>query len=263
MYQLKWNKAIVYDEHHPNDCVLEICEPITDKKVPLLIYFHGGGLCAGSYSLCPSLETLVQQHGIAVASVEYRKYPLAVYPDFIVDSANAIAWLDNIWKMKEKYSSIFVGGSSAGGYLSMMLCFAKQYLNEAGVSHDKISGWIFDAGQPTSHFQVLIERGMDGRSVRIDEDAPLWHITESFANQQTVPILIIAADHDMVNRLEQNVVLKTALEHFDYPSEKIEMRVMEGYKHCQYINAMDADGRYVYAELLADFICRRNCFNKE
>ena len=258
MYQLKWNKAIVYDEHYPNDCQLEICEPVTEEKVPLLIYCHGGGLCTGSYTIGPSLQALVQQHGIAVASVEYRKYPVAAYPDFIVDSANAIAWMDCVWKMTEKYSSIFVGGSSAGGYLSMMLCFAKQYLNTAGFSHDKIDGWIFDAGQPTSHFQVLKERGMDGRCVRVDEDAPLWHITESFADKHTVPLLILAADNDMVNRLEQNIVLKTALEHFDYPAGKIEMRVMEGYKHCQYINATNADGRYVYADLLADFIHRWN-----
>jgi len=256
MYQLKWNKSIVYDKRHPNDCVLEICEPVTEEKVPLLIYFHGGGLCTGTYLLCPSLEEVVQHHGIAVASVEYRKYPSAAYPDFIVDSANAIAWLDRVWAMKNKYSHIFVGGSSAGGYLSMMLCFAKHYLNTAEFSRDKIDGWVFDAGQPTSHFQVLKERGMDGRCVRIDEDAPLWHITESFADKQTVPILIIAADNDMVNRLEQNMVLKTALEHFDYPAEKIEMRVMKGYKHCQYINATDPDGHYVYAQLLADFIHR-------
>lgn len=65
-----------------------------------------------------------------------------------------------------------MGGSSAGGYLSMMLCFDKKYYEAVGVSPSDISGCVHDAGQPTVHFKVLKERGIDSRRIIIDESAP-------------------------------------------------------------------------------------------
>lgn len=254
MFDLKWQKQVVYDPAHPEICVLDLCEPVTEKKVPLFVFFHGGGLEVGTQEIYPALQNLAQKHGIAVASPAYRMYPDARFPDFVEDAAKAIAFLEKEWHISEKYSKIVVGGSSAGGYLSLMLCFAKHFLQSEGVDEKIIHGWIFNAGQPTSHFRVLKERGFDGRCIRVDEDAPLYYITESFKGKHTVPVLIMAADHDMVNRLEQNVMLKTALLHFDYPEEQVALRVMENYRHCQYDSAQSEDGTYVFAEIIAEFV---------
>lgn len=49
----------------------------------------------------------------------------------------------------------FHGGSSAGGYISQMLCFDKTWLSKHGIKATDISGFIHDAGQPTCHFNVL------------------------------------------------------------------------------------------------------------
>ena len=54
--------------------------------------------------------------------------------------------------------NLYVGGSSAGAYIAMMLCFDPAYLKPYGVSN--IQGYLFDAGQPTVHFRVLKERGL-------------------------------------------------------------------------------------------------------
>jgi len=244
-----------YDAAHPQ-CVVDFGEPAGAQKTPLLIWFHGGGLEAGDQKLGPELQNLVTEHGIAVASVGYRMYPQARFPEFIEDCARAIAWLVKEEHVCERFGKVFIGGSSAGGYLSMMLYFAENFLRDAGVDPAMIDGCIFNAGQPMSHYRVLKERGIDSRCVRVDDAAPLWYISESFADKRTVPLLILAADQDMVNRLEQNVVLKTALTHFDYPEEKIEFRVMEGFRHCGYDGAQDAQGRYIFADIMADFIRR-------
>ena len=244
-----------YDAAHPQ-CLVDLGEPAEGRQPPLLIWFHGGGLENGDQKLGPELQDLVAEHGIAVASVGYRMYPQARFPEFIEDCARAIAWLVQEEKICERFEKVFIGGSSAGGYLSMMLYFAQHFLRDAGVDPAIIDGCIFNAGQPMSHYRVLTERGIDSRCVRVDDAAPLWYISESFAGKRTVPLLIVAADHDMVNRLEQNVVLKTALTHFDYPPEKVEFRVMEGYQHCAYDGARDAQGRYIFADIMADFIRR-------
>ena len=58
----------------------------------------------------------------------------------------------------------------------MMLCFDKRYLQSVGLSNDDIAGYWHDAGQPTSHFNVLKYSGKDSRRVIVDETAPLYFI---------------------------------------------------------------------------------------
>ena len=256
MHELSWKKNVSYDDRYAA-CVLDVCEPADVKKAPLFIFFHGGGLEVGTQEITPALRSVAEDYGIAVISVAYRMYPEAKFPDYLVDAANAIGWLCREWKIHEKYAKIVVGGSSAGGYISQMLCFAGHFLRNAGVDASVINGWFLDAGQPTTHFKVLAERGLDSRLVRIDDAAPLWYVNESFRDKPAVPLLILSADHDMVNRLEQNMVLATALKHLDYPEDKVELRVMEGYRHCQYDATVDPDGGYTFAKLISDFVLNR------
>ena len=124
-------------------------------------------------------------------------YPDAEYPDFIVDAAAAVAWVKNNISGYGQCDGIYVGGSSAGGYLSMMLCFDPSYLGAHGILPTDISGYVHDAGQPTAHFNVLKARGLDPRRVIIDETAPLYYVglAKSYS-----PMLVIVSDNDMTNR---------------------------------------------------------------
>ena len=58
----------------------------------------------------------------------------------------------------------------------MMLCFDDKYLSACGVPADIIKGYVHDAGQPSTHFNVQRERGLDPRRVIIDEATPIYHI---------------------------------------------------------------------------------------
>ena len=74
------------------------------------------------------------------------------------------------------FYKILVGGSSAGGYISMMLCFDNKYLKKHGINPSDITGYIHDSGQPTSHFTVLNHSGTDPRRVIVEERAPLYFV---------------------------------------------------------------------------------------
>lgn len=124
------------------------------------IYFHGGALEAGRKEDI-SNEFKDITNNIALVSVEYRKYPKAKFPEFINDAAKAISFIVKYNEDKKLFSNYFVGGSSAGAYLAMMTYFDKRYLKEYGIEPSFISGWFFDAGQPTTHFNVLREKGLD------------------------------------------------------------------------------------------------------
>jgi hypothetical protein len=188
-------------------------------------------------------------HGVAVVSANYRMYPSAKYPDFLEDAADAVAWVfENIGNYG-KINGIYVGGSSAGGYISQMLCFDKRWLANHGMKPTDITGFVLDAGQPTCHFNVLRERGIDPRRVIIDDSAPMYHIG---ADEQYAPMLVIVSDQDMQNRYEQTMLMLSTLKHFGH-TENVQLKVMNG-RHCAYVNAVDENGESVFGTLVLPFI---------
>ena len=233
--------------NHPRQS-LDLYLPDGDR-FPVVIYFHGGGIVSGNKKQ-PFL-THLQQKGFAVISANYRLYPDASYPEFIRDAAAAVAWA---YKHMAEYGNVtgyFVGGSSAGGYLTQMLCFDKKYLKMHGIDPDNITGYIMDAGQPTAHFNVLKERGIDSRRVIIDETAPIYHIT---AGRNYAPMLIITAENDMRNRAEQTALMISTLKHLGCEDEKIDFRCVPGCKHVEYVETIDENGNNKFAEMVFDFV---------
>lgn len=216
---------------------------------PVFVYFHGGGLAAGDKSSVDKVCNYLAAHGIAVISANYRMYPNAKYPDFLLDAADVVAWVFRNMCEYGEVSRIYVGGSSAGGYISQMLCFDKTWLAAHDIKPTDITGFVHDAGQPTCHFNVLRERGMDSRRVIIDDSSPLYHVGE---DEQYPPMLIIVSDNDRQNRYEQTMLLVSTLKHFGH-TENVQLKVMNG-RHCSYILAEDQNGERVYGRLLRAFI---------
>ncbi|MBO5370702.1 MAG: alpha/beta hydrolase, partial [Clostridia bacterium] len=204
------------------------------EQFPVFVYFHGGGLVNGDKKE-GFIEYLVKK-GVCVVSAQYRMYPGAKYPDFIADAASAVAWTKNNISSYGTSEGIFVGGSSAGAYLSMMLCFDKKYLAKRGMSNADIAGYYHDAGQPTTHFNVMGERGEDTRRVVIDEAAPIYHISDK---EVYPPMEIVVSDNDMANRYEQTMLLVSTLKHFGHDMDKIVLNIQKNSTHCSYVSRID------------------------
>ena len=233
-----------------NNQYLDICLPDADE-FDVVLYFHGGGLKTGDKSNQKTFFEYMVANGVAVVSANYRMYPDCKYPDFIEDAAEATSWVFNNIANYGKIKGIYVGGSSAGGYLSQMLCFDEKWLAKYNIKPCDITGFIHDAGQPTCHFNVLKERGIDSRRVIIDDSAPLYHIGEA---DEYPPMLIIVSDNDMKNRYEQTMLLESTLKHFGH-TEKVQLKIMNG-THCAYVNKVDQDGESVFGKLVLSFINR-------
>jgi signal transduction histidine kinase len=130
---------------------------------------------------------------------------------------------------------VYVGGSSAGGYLSMMLCFNAAYLGAHGIDPTEISGWFHDAGQPTKHFTVLKYSGEDERLVIIDETARLSELVNDLLDLSQIQAGVYEPDR----------------KEFDLSSAVRE--VMHRYdtliKHKGYLVSFEADSEaWVYAD---------------
>ena len=217
----------------------------------LLVYFHGGGFVEGSRELAVmrGFAEDVTARGIAVASAEYRMYPEARYPDFIEDAAEAVAYAKRELLTIAKCDKLIVSGTSAGGYLTMMLCFDKEWLGGYGLGAGDVDAFIHDAGQPTTHFNVLKERGCDPASVVIDEAAPIYHVKEC----GYPPMQFIVSDNDMPGRLEQTEMMIERLKKCGHPDGKLDYVITHG-THVWYVNQADVCGKNEFAKLILPFI---------
>lgn len=236
---------------YKNDQCLDLYLPDAET-FDLFIYFHGGGMEKGDKrAIATQLAApYLTAKGMAMASCNYRLYPNAKYPDFVEDAAAAVHYLSNHIGEYGKCDRIFVGGSSAGGYLSMMLCFDGRWYEACGAFPVPVCGYFHDAGQPTCHFNVLRERGIDRRRVIIDNSAPLYHIGTA---SEYPPMMFVVSDDDMKNRLEETQLVLSTLRHFGYDESKIHYRLMHG-KHCAYCKAVDESGKSILGKMILEFM---------
>lgn len=236
--------------HHP-DQILDLYLP-EKSTLPTFVYFHGGGFESdlGKKEKGRPMAEYLAARGAAVVCSEYRKYPEASYPDFLKDCAAAAGWA---YRHLEEYgcsTRLCLGGSSAGGYASMMLCFDRRWLAPHKLPADAVVGYFHDAGQPTTHFNVLRERGFDPKRVIVDDAAPLYHIGEL---TDVPPMHFVVSDHDIENRYEQTMLVLSTMKHLGYDMSRVSCEVRAG-KHCAYIRQLDEEGLSVFGQMVFDFL---------
>lgn len=167
-------------------CKLDLRYPKNTANFSTLVFFHGGGLESGNKHF------LKIDPSIAQATVNYRflqKDRSVTGDTCIEDAAAAIAWtLKNIASYGGDPQKVFVGGVSAGGYLTMMACMDPSRLAKWGFSSKNLAGLIPISGQATKHFNVRKYAGDTDEMYlpKIDRLAPL-----SFCSADLPPILSV------------------------------------------------------------------------
>jgi acetyl esterase len=94
--------------------------PVTDRTLPVLLYFHGGGFVVGSVASHDALcRTLAARADCAVVSVDYRLAPAHRFPVAVEDAWDALQWLiAHGPALRLDTRAPAVGGDSAGGTLA-------------------------------------------------------------------------------------------------------------------------------------------------
>lgn len=230
------------------DIYLPDCE-----NFPTLVFFHGGGFenCDKAGKEFAVLSEYFTKNGIGLISANYRMYPNAKFPDYIEDGAAAVAWAKAHISEYGGSGDIFVGGSSAGGHLSMLLCYNREYLGKHGLTPSDIKAFIHDAGQPTVHFNVLREDGIPRYNCRVDARAPLYYVGQE---KEYPPQEIFVASRDIPCRYEETMLLMKTLEARGYDMSKIRLEYMEGYGHTEYLGMKDAGGESIFGTRVKKFL---------
>jgi acetyl esterase len=91
-----------------------------DTRLPVLLYFHGGGFTIGSIATHDILcRHLCAQSGCAVVSLDYRLAPAHRFPTAVNDAWDALQWLRaHGASLGVDADRLAVGGDSAGGTLA-------------------------------------------------------------------------------------------------------------------------------------------------
>ena len=203
--------------------VLDIHCPDNLNNLPVIIWFHGGGLRAGEKTLP---QRLLNQ-GVCVVSPNYRFYPKIKAPGYIEDAASAVAW---VYKNIERYGGdskkVIVSGHSAGGYLALMVGMDIKWLAKHNINANELAELVPFSGHTITHFTVREERGIKGEQPVIDPFAPLFHV-----RKDAPPITLITGDRELelLGRYEENAYFERMMKINGHTTTQI--LELDGYGH--------------------------------
>lgn len=163
---------------------------------PVVVFFHGGGWESGSKSMYVFVGQALASGGAIVVLADYRLYPEAVFPAFVEDAAQAVAWTSRHLAGKDGLRRpLFIAGHSAGAQIAALLALDRHYLRQAGLGADAVAGAIGLSG-PYDFLPLTRERykAVFPEAVR-PASQPI-----AFVDGTAPPMLLLAGDADRTVR---------------------------------------------------------------
>lgn len=211
------------DEYAKLRCRLDVYSPADGKNLPVVIWFHGGGISKGNRSVPLPLRN----QGVIVVTANYRLSPNVEVPAYLEDAAAAVAWtVRHIERYGGSSERIFISGHSAGGYLASMVGLDPRYLVAHGIDTNQVAGLIPFSGHTITHFTIRKERGIDLKKAIVDDYAPLYHV-----RKDTPPILLITGDREkeIYGRYEETAYFWRMMKEAGHPD--VGLAELEGFDH--------------------------------
>ncbi len=211
------------DNYSKERLKLDIHHSNSKTGLPVIIWFHGGGLTGGEKYLP---EELMEQ-GFVVVAPNYRLIPNVGVEECIDDAAESVAWtVENISQYGGDPSQIFVSGHSAGGFLTSMIGLDKKWLDKYGFDSDSIKGLIPFSGQVITHFSDRKKKNIGELTPYVDSNAPLFHVRKN-----SPPYIIITGDAEteLYGRYEENLYMWRMMKLTGNPY--VHIYKLDGYNH--------------------------------
>lgn len=179
-------------------------------RLPVIVFFYGGGWDSGDRESYGFAGRALASQGFVVVIPDYRLVPKAHWPDFLNDSAAAVAWVHQyIGTLGGDPDRIALMGHSAGAYNAAMLALDPQWLRGAGSDPSVIRGV---AGMAGPYDFLPLEKG--GRAEKamgkvrpIEKTQPI-----AFARGDAPPMWLAHGDEDDVVRPRNSQNLAAAIE---------------------------------------------------
>lgn len=102
---------------------VRIYTPVSEKALPVIVYYHGGGWVFGNLeSADAGCQLLAEKAQAIVVSVDYRLAPEFPFPTPVYDAYDALLWVyEHAAELNGNPTRIIVAGDSAGGNLATVM----------------------------------------------------------------------------------------------------------------------------------------------
>jgi len=146
--------------------------PSDQKKLPVILFFHGGGWVGGSHITHDNLcRTLCCYSDVLVLSVEYRLAPEHPYPAAVDDALDTYEWLlKNAEQLGANANKIGVCGDSAGACLNTII--SSEYAGKSGPSAQVLLCPAINVRVKTQSKKAF------GKGYMMDDDQMQWFLQQ-------------------------------------------------------------------------------------
>ncbi|TXD96034.1 alpha/beta hydrolase [Psychrobacter frigidicola] len=208
------------------------------NSYPMVVFVHGGSWESGSKEDYAFVGQSFAQAGYITAVINYRKAPEHVYPDYVKDTAQAIAWsYDNAARFHANPQRLAVVGHSAGAFNMIAAVSNEDFLATYGMKPSDISAVVGIAGPYSYDFRKY------GGSVAFAADAtPDEVMPDRQIKGKQPPYLLLTAENDKVVYDQNTIKMTQALKEFGATVENSEIK---GASHATSIGAMASPLRWV------------------
>ena len=185
---------------------LDIYTPTTAAPAtgwPVVVFIYGGSWNVGERAQYQFVGEALAARGVMTLVADYRLYPDVRYPDFLSDSAQALAYgLDHATRLGGDPKRVFVMGHSAGGYNAAMLALDARWLKVTGHSPKELAGWIGLAG-PYDFYPIV---NPDAKPVFFHPNYPENSQPINFTSSAAPRSFLAAAQDDKLVNPQRNTV---------------------------------------------------------
>ena len=241
------SKDILYGDEPLQDLDIYYPKPLAqamkaqstiNSSYPMVVFVHGGSWESGNKEQYAFVGQSLAQAGYVTAVINYRKAPEHVYPDYVEDAAQAIAWsIENATSLHADPSRVAVMGHSAGAFNAVAAVSNEDFLAPYGIKPTDVATVIGIAGPYSYDF-----RKFDSATAFAPDATPDQVMPDRQIKGAQPPYLLLTAKKDKVVHPTNAIKMTEA---FKKAGVTVETGEIEGASHATSIGAMAPPLRWV------------------
>lgn len=212
--EAKAHRGLAYAEPKNERQMLDVYAPTQGKKLPVVVWIHGGGWRAGDKAEVHKKPQAFADKGFLFVSINYRLLPKATIQQMAQDVAKAIRWVhDHARDYGGDPGTLIVMGHSAGAQLAALVCTDERYLKAEGLSFSVIKGCVpvdGDTYDVPMQIRTVEKKRADIYRIKFGDEkmqkelSPVTHVAKG---KNIPPFLILhVADHPETRGQAQRLV---------------------------------------------------------